>query len=66
MKLSGLIHIIVFNRLEFSCLGCAQEGDDVADVGHAGNKEHQVLEAKSEAGVGAATIATRDKVQPHA
>ena len=32
-------------RLEFRGLGRAGEGDDVADVGHAGDEEHQAFEA---------------------
>lgn len=32
--------------------GGADEGDDVADVGHAGDEHEEALEAHAEAGVG--------------
>ena len=32
-------------RLELGGLRRSREGDDVADVGHAGDEEHQTLEA---------------------
>ena len=38
--------------LEISITRRAGEGNDVADVGHAGDKEQETLEAQAEAGVG--------------
>ena len=39
--------------LELGALGSTGEGDDVADVLHAGDEEDQALEAQTEAGMGA-------------
>ncbi len=36
---------------EFSLARSARERNDVTDVGHAGNKEHQTFESETEAGV---------------
>ena len=43
----------------------AWEGNDVANVGHAGDEQQQALEAQSEAGVGAGAVAARVEVPPH-
>jgi hypothetical protein len=42
--------------LELAVAGCPGEGDDVADVGHAGDKHEQALEAQAKAGVGDAAV----------
>ena len=47
--LSGLSRVY---RLEVGELGRAGEGDDVPDIGHAGDVEHEALEAEAEARVG--------------
>ena len=38
--------------LEFAIIGGAGEGDDVADIGHAGDELHHALEAEAETGMG--------------
>ena len=52
-------------RLEFGSLGGAGEGNDVADVGHAGDEEHQALEAEAEASMGAGAVAACVEIPPH-
>ena len=37
--------------LEFGRLGCPREGDDVADVGHAGDGKQNALDAKPSASI---------------
>ena len=51
--------------LEFGGLGGAGEGDDVADVGHAGDEEHEALEAEAEAAVGHGAEAAGVEIPPH-
>ena len=48
--------------LELCRLGGSREGDDIADVAHTGDEEHQALEAQAEAGVRAAAVAARQTV----
>ena len=50
---------------ELAVLGRAGEGDDVADVGHAGHEEQQALEAQAETAVGHGAEAARVEVPPH-
>ena len=52
--------------LKLGGLGGAGEGDDVADVGHAGDEEQEALEAEAEAGVGAGAEAACVEVPLHA
>ena len=61
----ALLYLLLVAALELGGLRCSREGDDVADVGHAGDEEHQALEAEAEAGVGAAAVAARVEVPPH-
>ena len=49
---------------EFSVIGSAGEGDDVTDVGHAGHKENETLEAEAESRVGNGTEAASVKIPP--
>ncbi len=61
----ALLYLLLVAALELGGLRGAGEGDDVADVGHAGDKEQQALEAQAEAGVRAGAVATRVEVPPH-
>ena len=51
--------------LELGGLGGAGDGDDVAEVGHAGDEEHEALEAEAEAAVGHCAEATGVEIPPH-
>src|SRR5579871_4013999 len=50
--------------LELAVLGRAREGDDVADVGHAGGEQDQALEAEAEAGVLGGAVLAQLEVPP--
>ena len=49
---------------EFGVAGGAGEGDDVADVLHAGGELDGALEAEAEAGVGGGAVAAQVQVPP--
>ena len=51
--LCALYYIICVSLLELSGLGGAWEGDDIADVLHAGDEEDESFETETEACMGA-------------
>ncbi len=48
-SVATLYPLFIHLYLEFGVAGGAGEGDYIADVGHAGDEEHQTLESESEA-----------------
>ena len=57
--------ILLYVCLEFGVLWRAGEGDDIADVLHAGDEEDEALETESETTVGAASVFAGVEVPPH-
>ena len=51
--------------LELGISRCAGEGNDVADICHAGDKEHQTLKSETETAVRHSAVAAGIEIPPH-
>src|SRR5579872_1960840 len=51
--------------LKFSALGSPRKSNDIADIGHAGDKEHHALESQPKTGVRYGSKPARIEIPPH-